>query len=79
MDRYGISLENYLLLLLEQKGCCKICKKHRTEFNVELAVDHDHETGRIRGLLCFKCNVGLGYFHHDADIIRAAIDYTEDR
>jgi Recombination endonuclease VII len=39
-----------------QKGCCAICKRHESTFAKRLAVDHNHKTGRVRGLLCFRCN-----------------------
>ena len=43
-------------------GCCAICKTHQSKLGKTLEVDHDHDTGVIRGLLCHKCNVGLGYY-----------------
>lgn len=78
-NKYGISLEQYLLLLIKQEGKCKICKRDHSEFTIQLAVDHSHETGKVRGLLCFTCNVGLGFFNHDTDLIEAAMNYLEGK
>lgn len=53
---YGISLEQYNSLLKKQKYRCAVCKRHESEFKTKLAVDHDHKTGEIFGLLCTHCN-----------------------
>jgi hypothetical protein len=73
-NRFGISLENYDALLAKQEGACAICKK---KFARSLCVDHCHTTGLIRGLLCNKCNRGMGFFEDDAARIRAAIVYLK--
>jgi hypothetical protein len=57
LRRYEITLDDYERMLEEQNGVCKICGNPPLEH--ELAVDHDHETGYVRGLLCVPCNVGL--------------------
>ena len=57
---FGITPEEYDRMLAEQKGCCAICGRPRSDFKKRLAVDHDHETGKIRGLLCPRCNIKLG-------------------
>ncbi len=54
---FDITLEDYNEILYNQNGCCAICDAHHTEFKKALAVDHCHETGRIRGLLCNGCNL----------------------
>jgi len=59
---YNITLEDYQRMFDTQKGKCAICKKHQNEFKYTLHVDHDHGTGKVRGLLCGKCNAGLGYY-----------------
>ena len=61
-----------------QKGLCKICRKSKDEngkTKKNLAVDHCHETGKVRGLLCMICNTGLGKFNDDPDILERAIKY----
>jgi hypothetical protein len=74
---FGITLEQYNELFIIQKGCCSICGRHQSEFKRILGVDHDHETGRVRGLLCHSCNVVLGLIHDNPDILRSALDYLE--
>jgi hypothetical protein len=58
-----------------QQGRCKICKKHSTEFKRNLAVDHEHKSGIVRGLLCHNCNRGLGSFQEEKVLLREAIKY----
>lgn len=58
--KYRISLRQYEKLFERQKGCCAICRKHQSEFNYPLCIDHNHITGKVRGLLCKKCNTNLG-------------------
>lgn len=74
---YGISLEEYNQMFLEQNGCCKICKRHQTEFKRRLHVDHSHATNEVRGLLCHNCNLALGRFMDNKDIIKAALEYLK--
>ena len=73
---YGISLEEYEALLDSQDGVCAICKETPRN-NRFLGVDHDHDTGRVRGLLCTTCNVGLGALHDSVEILRSALAYLE--
>ena len=58
---YGITQIEYTSLLQKQHGVCKICKTKRI-FTKRLAIDHNHKTGKIRGILCFWCNTKLGWF-----------------
>lgn len=74
--KYGITKAEYEALLDEQRGCCVICGEC---LMYELRVDHDHETGEIRGLLCANCNAGLGMFKEDISNLAAAIDYLNSR
>lgn len=75
---FGISLEQFDALLAKQMGHCAIC--HSTEpggLHGQWEVDHDHKTGKVRGLLCRGCNVGLAMFRDDATIMRAAARYLK--
>lgn len=78
---YGLGLKEYDSLLAAQDGVCKICENSETRVNrgkvIQLSVDHDHITGHIRGLLCHKCNVAIGFFGESSDLIRQAADYVE--
>lgn len=80
-NRYGLSLSEYEAMLVRQNGVCAICRKPERETRngktVELCIDHDHETGRVRGLLCRRCNAGQGNFNDDPALLRAAADYIE--
>ena len=61
-----------------QNGCCAICKgEEPSDFKGRLSIDHDHSSGKIRGLLCMKCNSGLGMFNDDEDILLNAIKYLK--
>lgn len=73
---YGLTQELYERMLLGQGGGCAIC--HTTEPGTAknyFSVDHCHVTGKIRGLLCNRCNRALGLFRDDAAVLAAAIDY----
>jgi hypothetical protein len=58
--RYGITRDQYEEMFDAQNHCCAICHRHANEFKQALHVDHNHETGQVRGLLCFPCNTRLG-------------------
>lgn len=77
--KYGIDLKEYKRLKEKQEGLCKLCGKVETSTHKEkvreLAVDHCHKTLKIRGLLCYKCNVGLGFFNDDINLLEKAINY----
>lgn len=70
--RYGVTAEKVDALIEEQEGRCRICNNERP-----LVVDHDHDTGRFRGLLCQQCNAMLGMVGDDPEVLRRAIDYLE--
>jgi hypothetical protein len=64
-------------MLSEQSGVCKICGEPCPTYKHALAVDHNHTTGKVRGLLCNNCNNGLGRFRDNPQYLRAAADYLE--
>lgn len=74
---YGISTSEYGQMYLRQRGQCAICKI-RPEANDPLAVDHDHATGAVRGLLCRTCNIGLGCFKDNVASMGRAIAYLSE-
>ncbi len=74
VKRYGITIDEYDTLLRSQNGVCAICSREPVD-GQRLAVDHDHKTGKVRGLLCFKCNTGLGHLGDSLDTLKRAVDY----
>jgi hypothetical protein len=76
LKRFGITPEQYEGLLAVQGGVCAICDEpDRSIDKPRLAVDHDHETKDVRGLLCVSCNRGLGFFRDNPDILVKAVEY----
>lgn len=74
LRRYGITDGDYETMLLAQGFRCAICF-HPPPDGRRLAIDHCHETGKVRGLLCTSCNLGLGRFHDDRARLMAALEY----
>jgi NADH:ubiquinone oxidoreductase 49 kD subunit 7 len=76
---YGITLEWYRERLAQQNNVCAICKQPETAVIrgkvISMPVDHDHKTGSPRGLLCTKCNRGLGLFSDSVDNLQEAVNY----
>ncbi len=72
---YGLSVEEFAALLEQQGGVCAICGGVNRDGNRALAIDHDHETGEVRGLLCGDCNRGLGCFKDNPSLMMIAIGY----
>lgn len=70
---YGLCLEEYYELLEKQDDCCAICGRHQNLLKRALVVDHDHYTGKVRGLLCNRCNQLLGIFNDNIKTIEKAI------
>jgi hypothetical protein len=68
-----ITHEQYLAKVAEQQGRCALCGKQPGAKG--LAVDHDHASGIVRGLLCSKCNAGLGHFDDDPRRLKKALEY----
>ena len=79
--RYGLEAEIYYAMLVAQAGVCVLCgsppRGDASGAGSRLHVDHDHETGKVRALLCNGCNRGLGYLNDDPALLRAAADYIE--
>lgn len=77
--KFGITFDDYQKLLENQNNVCAICKKEESfvlrGVKHSLAVDHCHNTGKIRGLLCRNCNQGLGLFHDNVEFLNEAIYY----
>lgn len=77
-NKYGIGSDEYNRLLLSQGNGCAICGEPQADARGRrLHVDHCHETGNVRGLLCLACNAGLGFFRDEPWKMRAAADYIE--
>lgn len=86
---YGVSIADLEGLLAAQDGRCAICLTHWKEcaapkasryervFVQHLYVDHDHVTGKIRGLLCNYCNIAIGFLKENVEIIKSAADYLQ--
>jgi hypothetical protein len=80
LERYDLTVTQYETMLTQQQGVCAICRheetaRHRSGTVRSLAVDHDHETGEVRGLLCRECNRGLGAFDDNAALLESAARY----
>lgn len=81
--KYGITPECFQQMLQEQRNLCAVCflpetiVDHRTKNLCALAVDHNHETGVIRGLLCRRCNMSIGMVKEDLHLLRSIIQYLE--
>lgn len=77
--RYGLTAERYHQMLKDQGGVCMICGRPETEAYKgvvkPLSVDHDHDTGQVRGLLCTKCNRGISMFRENPFLLEAAAKY----
>ncbi len=72
---FGITLTQYNEMLAAQNSNCAICQTSKDSFRKALAVDHCHKTGRIRGLLCQRCNLFIGQAEDNPSILSAAIQY----
>jgi hypothetical protein len=77
---YGLSHDEFLALIEAQGGVCAICgNTEDSRVARQLSVDHDHDTGAIRGLLCNRCNPMLGYARDNIAVLKAAIAYLESK
>jgi hypothetical protein len=101
LRKYGITLDEFNALLVQQNGCCAICGSKNSgvklngrdgpkrcskngwpsvskkEGHRPWHIDHDHQTGRVRGLLCHSCNLALGYVKDDVSLLRRMVSYLE--
>jgi hypothetical protein len=74
--KFGLTVERYDEMLAAQGGGCAICGRPPRE-DIALHVDHDHETGQVRGLTCFRCNNALGDFNDDPKLLESASAYLD--
>jgi hypothetical protein len=83
LKQFGMTHEDYEAMLASQNGVCATCKKPekvRQGYGLKhLAIDHDHQTGRVRGLLCQNCNLMIGHSHDSIELLQAAIDYLKSK
>lgn len=78
LREFGLTEESHEALLASQGGTCAICKRpERHKSHSRLAIDHDHKTGKVRGLLCHGCNVSIGHMEDRIEWLRSAISYLE--
>jgi hypothetical protein len=75
-NKFGITPDDYQRMLEDQGGVCAVCGG-LDYGNKKLAVDHDHATGKVRGLLCRRCNMGIGLLQDDQRVLRRALAYLE--
>lgn len=76
IKRYGLTIKDYDNLLDKQKGFCAICSTQEPGGkNNKFHIDHDHKTGKVRGLLCHNCNRGLGFFKDSSFLLSKASSY----
>jgi len=74
--RYDLTPEEYANLLISQDNKCAICSK---DFDQTPCVDHDHKTGKVRGLLCLGCNVALGAWENNIELFYKAMQYLKEK
>jgi len=76
--KYNISLDSYRILLESQSGKCAICyNENDNKRHKYLCVDHNHDTGKVRGLLCHSCNATIGYAKESVSTLKKSIEYLE--
>jgi hypothetical protein len=72
LRRYGVTQDAYEAMILAQDGNCALCRKGGARH-----LDHDHESKKVRAILCFSCNRGLGKFNDDPALLRKAVAYLK--
>lgn len=75
---YGITMGQYNEMFLKQNGSCAICLRHQRSMKKTMVVDHDHFTNRVRGLLCQRCNLFIGFLENFKEILPKAKLYLEN-
>jgi len=75
--KYGLNTEIYNKILIEQNECCAICNVHQSNFKKSLHIDHNHNTNKLRGLLCHNCNIALGLFQDSSELLLKASEYLK--
>ena len=75
---FGVTKEQYEAKWKEQGECCAICKTTEAGGRGAFHVDHNHETDEFRGILCNRCNVGIGYLGDSPDRLKSALTYLEE-
>lgn len=78
-SKFGITLGQFISMEAEQGGCCAVCRTDSPGGRGGWHVDHNHVTGKVRGLLCNRCNMGLGYFKDDPLLLERAADYLRSK
>jgi hypothetical protein len=74
---YGLARWQWKAIFERQQGCCAICGTSQDDLGYTLEIDYDHKIGKVRGLLCKKCNLGIGMFGEDITRIEKAIRYLK--
>ena len=74
---YGITIKDWNKLFKKQNGCCAICKKPQSSFHQKLHVDHDHKSGKVRGLLCISCNIFIGAYEKRQEYLELIVKYLK--
>jgi hypothetical protein len=77
LKKYGLSIEDVDRMIAAQNGACAVCREPLIYGTGGCAIDHDHDTNTVRGLLCRLCNVGIGHFRENETYLNAAISYLQ--
>jgi Rps23 Pro-64 3,4-dihydroxylase Tpa1-like proline 4-hydroxylase len=76
LKQYGLTVDQYNQLIENQNNSCLICKKEFSE-QIKSHIDHCHASGKVRGILCQKCNQGIGLFYESLESLQSAIEYLK--
>jgi hypothetical protein len=74
---YGLTEVDFQDMMNQQKGCCEICSKDFSELSTRASIDHDHDTNKVRGLLCPRCNTLLGTIESNEDLLHKVVEYKD--